>query len=83
MPGRASGLHLHPLAHKRDPRPVQAGPPAGLHRVAVRLRRSSRAPGDVDAVVVGSSIGSAAACDRRIGSGAPSSCASDSTTSPG
>ena len=38
MLGRASGRHLHALAHNRDPRPVRVGPPPALDRGAARAR---------------------------------------------
>ena len=50
--GRASGGHLHDLAHNRDPRPVQVGrrrQSIGSQRALGRSPRSAR---DVDAVVV-------------------------------
>ncbi len=40
--GRASGRHLHALAHNRDPRPVQRRPPPAVDRLAARAR--ARAP---------------------------------------
>ena len=36
--GRASGRHLHALAHNRDPRPGAGRPAAGVDRVAARAR---------------------------------------------
>ena len=36
--GRASGRHLHALAHNRDPRPGAGRPPAALDRLAARAR---------------------------------------------
>ena len=53
MLGRASGRHLHALAHNRDPRPVQVGRrrrSIGAQRALGRAARSSDA---VDAVVIG------------------------------
>jgi DNA polymerase-4 len=53
MLGRASGRHLHALAHNRDPRPVQVGRrrrSIGSQRALGRRRRSAEA---IDAVVVG------------------------------
>ena len=49
--GRASGRHLHALAHNRDPRPVQPGKRRGSIGSQRALRRSTR-PDAVDAVVV-------------------------------
>jgi DNA polymerase-4 len=52
MLGRASGRHLHALAHNRDPRPVQVG----LRRHSIgsqhALGRTPRSPEDIDAAVV-------------------------------
>jgi len=51
--GRASGVHLHALAHNYDPRPVQVGRrrrSIGSQRALGRRRRS---PADLDAIVVG------------------------------
>jgi DNA polymerase-4 len=53
MLGRASGRHLHALAHNRDPRPVQPGRRRGSIGSQCALGRVSRAPEDVDAVLVG------------------------------
>ncbi|HZD74078.1 MAG TPA: DNA polymerase IV [Actinomycetota bacterium] len=53
MLGRASGRHLHALAHNRDPRPVHVGRrrrSIGSQRALGRRRRSGEA---IDAVVVG------------------------------
>jgi DNA polymerase-4 len=55
MLGRASGRHLHALAHNRDPRPVQVGRrrgSIGSQHALGRPRMSSRSPEAVDAVVV-------------------------------
>ena len=51
---RASGRHLHALAHNRDPRPVQVGRRRRLDRRAARARPQAedRRP-TLDAVVVG------------------------------
>jgi DNA polymerase IV len=52
MLGRASGRHLHALAHNRDPRPVQARRrrrSIGSQRALGSARRSAE---DIDAVVV-------------------------------
>ncbi len=51
--GRASGVHLHALAHNYDPRPVQVGRrrrSIGSQRALGRRRRSTD---DLDAIVVG------------------------------
>ena len=53
MLGRASGHHLHALAHNRDPRPVQVGRRRGSIGSQRALGRSRRTPDAVDAVVVG------------------------------
>jgi DNA polymerase-4 len=53
MLGRASGRHLHALAHNRDPRPVQVGRRRGSIGSQRALGRSPRSPEDLDAVVVG------------------------------
>ena len=50
--GRASGRHLHALAHNRDPRPVRAGRRRGSIGSQRALGRSRRSPGAVDADVV-------------------------------
>jgi DNA polymerase-4 len=54
MLGRASGRHLHALAHNRDPRPVQVGRRRGSigSQHAIGRARQSRSPEAVDAVVV-------------------------------
>ncbi|MDQ3425413.1 MAG: DNA polymerase IV [Actinomycetota bacterium] len=52
MLGRASGRHLHALAHNRDPRPVHVGRrrrSIGGQRALGRRRRSSE---DIDAIVI-------------------------------
>ena len=52
MLGRASGRHLHALAHNRDPRPVHVGRrrrSIGGQRALGRGRRSSE---DIDAIVI-------------------------------
>jgi DNA polymerase-4 len=52
MLGKASGRHLHALAHNQDPRPVQVG----LRRHSIgsqhALGRAPKTPDDVDAAVV-------------------------------
>ena len=53
MLGRASGRHLHALAHNRDPRPVQVGRRRRSIGSQRALGRSPRSPADIDAVVVG------------------------------
>jgi DNA polymerase-4 len=53
MLGRASGRHLHALAHNRDPRPVQVGRRRGSIGSQCALGRRPRSPAAVDAVVVG------------------------------
>jgi DNA polymerase-4 len=51
--GRASGRHLHALAHNRDPRPVLAGRRRGSIGAQRALGRSPRSPAEVDAALVG------------------------------
>src|SRR5205807_4797116 len=51
--GRASGRHLHALAHNRDPRPVQARRRRGSIGSQCALGRRRRSPEDVDAVLIG------------------------------
>ena len=53
MLGRASGRHLHALAHNRDPRPVQVGRRRGSVGSQRALGRSRRSPEETDVVVVG------------------------------
>jgi DNA polymerase-4 len=53
MLGRASGRHLHALAHNRDPRPVQQRPRRRSIGSQCALGRRRRSPEDVDAVLVG------------------------------
>jgi DNA polymerase-4 len=53
MLGRASGHHLHALAHNRDPRPVQARRRRGSIGSQRALGRRRRAPDEIDAVVIG------------------------------
>jgi DNA polymerase-4 len=53
MLGRASGRHLHALAHNRDPRPVQVRRRRRSIGSQRALGRSPRSPEAVDAVVVG------------------------------
>jgi len=52
MLGKASGRHLHALAHNRDPRPVQGRAAPALDRVAARTRTEPEDADDVDAAVV-------------------------------
>ncbi|HEV3400974.1 MAG TPA: DNA polymerase IV, partial [Acidimicrobiales bacterium] len=52
MLGRATGRHLHALAHNLDPRPVHVGRRRGSIGSQRALGRSSRGPGAVDATVV-------------------------------
>jgi DNA polymerase-4 len=51
--GRASGRHLHALAHNRDPRPVQVGRRRGSIGSQRALGRSRLPPDAVDAVIIG------------------------------
>jgi DNA polymerase-4 len=51
--GRASGRHLHALAHNRDPRPVQPGRRRGSIGSQRALGRRHRSAEEVDAVLVG------------------------------
>src|SRR5207253_4580152 len=53
MLGRASGRHLHALAHNRDPRPVRARRRRRSMGAQRALGRSPKSPDAVDAVVVG------------------------------
>ena len=52
MLGRASGRHLHALAHNRDPRPVQVGRRRRSIGAQRALGRSAKSPDAVDAVLV-------------------------------
>jgi DNA polymerase IV len=52
MLGRASGRHLHALAHNRDPRPVQVGRRRRSMGAQRALGRSSRSPEAVDSAIV-------------------------------
>jgi DNA polymerase-4 len=52
MLGRASGRHIHALAHNRDPRPVQIGRRRGSIGSQRALGRSPKTPDAVDAVLV-------------------------------
>jgi DNA polymerase-4 len=51
--GKATGRQLHALAHNRDPRPVQARRRRRSIGSQRALGRSPKAPGAVDAVVIG------------------------------
>jgi DNA polymerase-4 len=53
MLGRASGRHLHALAHNRDPRPVDVGRRRRSMGAQCALGRSRRSLDAVDAVLVG------------------------------
>jgi DNA polymerase IV len=53
MLGRASGRHLHALAHNRDPRPVQLRRRRRSIGSQCALGRSRRSPDAVEAVVAG------------------------------
>ena len=50
--GRASGRHLHALAHNRDPRSVQVGRRRGSIGAQRALGRSPRSPEAIDAALV-------------------------------
>jgi DNA polymerase-4 len=52
MLGRASGKHLHALAHNRDPRPVQVGVRRRSIGSQRALGRMPRSPDALDAVVI-------------------------------
>jgi DNA polymerase-4 len=52
MLGRASGRHLHALAHNRDPRPVQVGRRRGSIGSQHALGRGAKSREDIDASVV-------------------------------
>jgi DNA polymerase-4 len=51
--GRASGRHLHALAHNRDPRPVQARRRRRSMGAQHALGRSRKSAAEIDAVLVG------------------------------
>jgi DNA polymerase IV len=53
MLGRASGRHLHALAHNRDPRRVRTGRRRGSIGSQRALGRSPRSHEEIDAVLVG------------------------------
>jgi DNA polymerase-4 len=50
--GRASGRHLHALAHNRDPRPVQVGRRRRSMGAQRALGRAPRSPEALDAIVM-------------------------------
>ncbi|MEP7020743.1 MAG: DNA polymerase IV [Pseudonocardiales bacterium] len=52
MLGKASGRHLHALAHNRDPRPVQVGRRRRSIGSQRALGRNSLSPAQIDAIVV-------------------------------
>jgi DNA polymerase-4 len=52
MLGRASGRHLHALAHNRDPRPVQVGRRRRSMGAQRALGRSPKSPAALDAALV-------------------------------
>jgi DNA polymerase-4 len=52
MLGRASGRHLHALAHNRDPRPVERRRRRRSMGAQRALGRSPRSAGDIDATLV-------------------------------
>jgi DNA polymerase IV len=67
MLGRATGRHLHALAHNRDRRPVRAGRRRGSIGAQRALGRSRASPDEVDAAViawVGRVCGRMRAADR-------------------
>jgi DNA polymerase IV len=51
--GRASGRHLHALAHNRDPRPVEARRRRGSIGSQSALGRRRRTPDEIDAILAG------------------------------
>jgi DNA polymerase-4 len=53
MLGRASGRHLHALAHNRDPRPLEIGRRRRSIGSQRALGRSPRSPEDLDAILIG------------------------------
>ena len=53
MLGRASGRHLHALAHNRDPRPIQVGRRRRSIGSQRALGRSPRSPEELDTIVLG------------------------------
>ena len=53
MLGRASGRHLHALAHNRDPRPVRVGRRRRSMGAQRALGRGPRSPEDLDVILIG------------------------------
>jgi DNA polymerase-4 len=53
MLGRASGRHLHALAHNRDPRPLEIGRRRRSIGSQRALGRSPRSPEDFDGILIG------------------------------
>ena len=53
MLGRASGRHLHALAHNRDPRRVQVGRRRGSIGSQRALGKAPRSPEELDTIVLG------------------------------
>jgi DNA polymerase IV len=53
MLGRASGRHLHALAHNRDPRPIEVGRRRRSIGSQRALGRSPKSPATLDAVLAG------------------------------
>jgi DNA polymerase-4 len=53
MLGRASGRHLHALAHNRDPRPVEVGRRRRSIGSQSAFGRGRRTPAEIDAIAVG------------------------------
>ena len=53
MLGRASGRHLHALAHNRDPRPLEVGRRRRSIGSQRALGRSPRSPEDLDGILIG------------------------------
>jgi DNA polymerase IV len=53
MLGRASGRHLHALAHNRDPRPVQVGRRRRSIGSQRALGRAPRSADEIDAILIG------------------------------
>jgi len=53
MLGRASGRHLHALAHNRDPRPLEVGRRRRSIGSQRALGRGPRSPEDLDAILIG------------------------------
>jgi DNA polymerase IV len=51
--GRASGRHLHALAHNRDPRRIRVGHRRRTIGTQRALGRRSRSPAELDAILVG------------------------------